>query len=127
MWIVIVVVIVLIVLGVFSAGAEKARKEQAEAERRRRLELRKKAEQERLAKLTQKYGPDIARKLINENYFIGMTMEQLLDSKERQPDSVETQQLKTKTKEIWVYGSKSSGDWFVFEDGKAVKITDRPD
>lgn len=98
----------------------------SEAEERKRAESRQNAARERLEGLTNKYGAGIALKLVNNEYFIGMTPEQLMDSKERKPDSIEVQQLKTKTKEIWVYGNKNSGDWFVFENGIAVKITDRP-
>lgn len=62
MWIIILVVGGFILLVISSASAKN---KEAEAERLSRLELRRKAAQERLNKLTQKYGADIARKLIN--------------------------------------------------------------
>ena len=74
--------------------------------------------------LETKYGLEIADKLFYKKYFIGMTEEQLIDAKGR-PNKIEEEILKTKTKKTFIYGAKSSGDYFVFEDGKAVKIVDR--
>ncbi len=61
--------------------------------------------------LINKYGNEIGSKLINHEYWVGMTKEQLLDCK-GEPTKVETQALKTKTKHIYIYGNKSSGDYF---------------
>lgn len=71
-----------------------------------------------------KYGYEIAQKIIDHKYWIGMTKEQLIDAK-GEPTKIETEQLKTKTKETFIYGYKSSGDYFVFENGFATKIVDR--
>jgi hypothetical protein len=75
-------------------------------------------------RLIDKYGIDIATMLLNHQYFIGMTEEQLVDSKGK-PNKIETEVLKTKSKATYIYGNKSSGDYFVFENGKATKIVDR--
>jgi hypothetical protein len=78
----------------------------------------------RMQYLESKYGFEIASRIYTHNYWIGMTQEQLLDCKGK-PDRIETEQLKTKKKETFIYGYKSSGDYFVFENGIAVKIVDR--
>ena len=74
--------------------------------------------------LLQKYGEDIGSRLFNNQYWIGMTEEQLLDCKGK-PNKIENQVLKTKTKKTYTYGNKSSGDYFVLEDGVVVKFVDR--
>lgn len=74
--------------------------------------------------LIDKYGKDTAQKLINQEYWIGMTDQQLIDSK-GEPDKIEKEILKTKTKEIYIYGNKSSGDYFVIENNLVIKIVDR--
>jgi hypothetical protein len=78
----------------------------------------------RYKNLETKYGVENAEKLFYHKYFIGMTEEQLIDAKGN-PSKIEEEILKTKTKKTYIYGAKSSGDYFVFEDGKAVKIVDR--
>lgn len=74
--------------------------------------------------LISKYGNDIAQKLVNQEYWIGMTQQQLIDSK-GEPDKIEKEVLKTKTKETFIYGNKSSGDYFVFENNIVTKFVDR--
>jgi hypothetical protein len=74
--------------------------------------------------LISKYGHDVAQKLINQEYWIGMTQQQLIDSKGN-PDKIEKEVLKTKTKKIFIYGNKSSGDYFVFENNIVTKFVDR--
>jgi hypothetical protein len=76
------------------------------------------------AALLAKYGEEVGDRLISHRYWIGMTEEQLLDCK-GQPDKIEKQVLKTKTKVTFVYGNKSSGDYFVLENGQVVKFVDR--
>lgn len=76
--------------------------------------------------LKNKYGGDenTAFRLITHQYWIGMTEEQIIDSRGN-PDKIEIEQLKTKTKKIFIYGTKNSGDYFVIENGVVVKIVDR--
>lgn len=74
--------------------------------------------------LFNKYGEEIGLKLFHGQYFLGMTIEQLTDSRGK-PSKIETEILKTKTKEIYIYGSKSSGDIFVFVDGTLERFKDR--
>jgi hypothetical protein len=74
--------------------------------------------------LIDKYGKDTAQKLINQEYWIGMTVQQLIDCK-GEPDKIEKEVLKTKTKEFYIYGNKSSGDYFVFENNLVTKFVDR--
>jgi hypothetical protein len=71
-----------------------------------------------------KYGEDNGNRVINHQYWIGMTEEQLLDCK-GEPTKIETQVLQTKTKQTYIYGNKNSGDYFVLENGKVVKFIDR--
>ena len=71
-----------------------------------------------------KYGLEIGKKIINQDFWIGMTDHQLKDSK-GEPDKIEREILKTKTKEIYIYGNKSSGDYFVIENNLVTKIVDR--
>ena len=74
--------------------------------------------------LLQKYGEEIGSRLVNHQYWIGMTEEQLVECKGN-PDKIEKQVLKTKTKLTYIYGNKSSGDYFVIENGEVVKFIDR--
>ena len=85
-------------------------------------EFRKAKEKEE--RLITKYGNEIAEKILHQQFWVGMTPEQLIESKGT-PDKIEKQILKTKTKELYIYGNKSSGDVFVIEEGEVVKITDR--
>lgn len=74
--------------------------------------------------LIEKYGEDIGLKIFNHEYFVGMSKEQLIECKGK-PNKIETEVLKTKTKEIYIYGNKSSGDIFNFVDGKLERFKDR--
>ncbi len=123
---VIVVIIVIGAVWLYTWG-EKQNKKKSEEDRIRRYNELVKNAKDKFARLSAKYGDETALKLVNAEYFIGMTREQLIDSKGSQPDSAEVQQLKTKSKETLVWGNKNSGDWFVLEEGVVVKITDRPD
>lgn len=71
-----------------------------------------------------KYGEETGWKLLNQEYWVGMSKEQLVDAN-GEPTQTEIEVLKTKTKETLIYGNKSSGDYFVFENGIATKIVDR--
>ena len=64
-------------------------------------------------------------KILEGVYFIGMTEDMVIDSQRRAPDKIEFEVLKTKTKKIFVYGNKSSGDVLTFENGILVRIKDR--
>jgi hypothetical protein len=63
-------------------------------------------------------------KLIDGEYFVGMTEEMVLESF-GEPDKIEIEELKTKTKKIFIYGNKTSGDVLVFENGKLARFKDR--
>lgn len=89
----------------------------------KKIEAFKYLKQHQLA-LIQKYGEDIGNRLVNHSYWIGMTEEQLIDCKGR-PDKIETQAEKTITKHTYIYGKKSSGDYFVLENGVVIKFIDR--
>lgn len=82
------------------------------------------AQIERSQFLVGKYGEEIARKLIDNDYFLGMTEDQLIDSRGK-PSKIETEVMKTKTKVIYIYGNKSSGDVFNFVNGELERFTDR--
>lgn len=79
---------------------------------------------ERHKGLIDKYGEEIADRLVKHDYFLGMTEEQLLDCK-GQPTKIEREEMKTKTKIIYIYGNKSSGDVFVFVNGVLERFKDR--
>lgn len=79
---------------------------------------------ERHKELIEKYGEEIADKLVKREYFLGMTEEQLIDCKGR-PTNIEREEMKTKTKVIYIYGNKSSGDIFVFVNGELERFKDR--
>lgn len=74
--------------------------------------------------LRSKYSEREVQKIRNHEYWIGMTEEQLIDAK-GQPDKIDLEQLKTKTKKIYIYGNKSSGDIFNFVDGVLERFKDR--
>ena len=74
--------------------------------------------------LRSKYSESEVQKMLNQEYWIGMTEEQLIDAK-GQPDKIDLEQLKTKTKKIYIYGNKSSGDVFNFVDGLLERFKDR--
>lgn len=74
--------------------------------------------------LIAKYGAEDAVRIMNHEYWIGMTEEHLRECKGG-PHKIERDVLKTKTKTTWIYGNKTSGDYFVFEDGKLVRFKDR--
>jgi len=62
--------------------------------------------------------------LIDGKYFINMTEEMVIESVGR-PTRIEEEVMKTKTKNTYIYGNKSSGDVLVFEEGKLVRFKDR--
>jgi len=78
----------------------------------------------RVEKLVSVYGHELGVKLFRGETFLGMTKQQLLDSRGK-PTKIETEVLKTKTKEIYIYGTKSGGDIFVFVDEKLERFKDR--
>lgn len=78
-----------------------------------------------LKDLILKYGEEKGTKIFNNEYFLGMTTDELIDAKRFKTTNIEIEVLKTKTKETWIYGNKSSGDVFVFEQGILVRFKDR--
>lgn len=83
-----------------------------------------KIKNQREKEILEKYGKEIGRKISNNEFWIGMTEEQLIDSRGT-PTKIENQVLKTKTKTTMIYGTKSGGDVFIIENGLVVKFTDR--
>ena len=75
-------------------------------------------------KLVDKYGEEKGSQIFNNQYYIGMTKEELKDGR-GEPTKIELERLKTKTKELWIYGNKNSGDVFIFENDLLVKFIDR--
>jgi len=76
---------------------------------------------QKLTLLQEKYGDDIGEKVFYKKPFIGMTEEMLIDSK-GQPTNIEREEMKTKTKKIYIYGNKSSGDVFTFVNGECERF-----
>ena len=83
-----------------------------------------KAQKKRTDYLLSKYPEDEVIKIIKQEYWIGMTEEQLIESKGK-PHKIDLEQLKTKTKKVYIYGNKSSGDVFNFVDGFLERFKDR--
>lgn len=119
------IVVFLLLVSAFGYWLDAKLKKKAKKKEEDRL---KSIAEKKFLFLKDKYDIQIAVKLINGEYWIGMTKDQVLDAKGRKPDNIEKEHLKTRTKEIWYYGQyKSSSDVFVFVDGITEKITDRPD
>src|SRR5690606_41454343 len=78
-----------------------------------------------LDKYSETLSSDDLDKILNGVYFIGMTEEMAIDSQRRQPDKVEFEVLKTKTKKVFVSGNNSSGDVLTFENGILTRFKDR--
>lgn len=83
-----------------------------------------KSKKEKLDYLHSKYNVGEVNKILSHEYWIGMTEEQLIDAKGK-PTQIDLEQLKTKTKKIYIYGNKSSGDVFNFVDGVLERFKDR--
>jgi hypothetical protein len=118
-------IILLIIFVIILSSLSKKRS--AEKERKRKEDEKKliqKLVEEKKLMLIEKYGEEIGLKLLYNEYWIGMTEEQIIDAKGK-PTKVDTEVLKTKTKKTLVYGNKSSGDYFVLENGIVVKFMDR--
>lgn len=92
-----------------------------EAERQEAIRV---AKEKYRADLIAKYGEAIGIKLYKGEYFLDMTPEQLIDSKGR-PTDIQKEVMKTKTKVTYIYGNKSSGDVFIFENDLLVRFKDR--
>ncbi len=86
-------------------------------------EERKKLLAKRKQLLISKYGVELGTKLNNYQFEVGMTEENIIDSNGN-PTKIEVEVLKTKTKNIYIYGNKSSGNIFVFVNGllESIKI-----
>lgn len=102
---------------------EKAKEDERLAKlKAERLEEERK---EREKMLIEKYGEEKAKTFIAGKVYIGMTMEEFMDSVNKEPTKIETEVLKTKTKVLLIYGYKSSGDVFVFVNDKLESFKDR--
>ncbi len=75
-------------------------------------------------RIISKYGRDKGTQIFDKQFFLGMTKEELIDST-GEPTKIEQEVMKTKTKETWIYGNKSSGDVFVFENELLARFKDR--
>ena len=122
-----IVIFIGVILALGSVGGNKLNAKAA-ADRAIALEEAKlaseKAKAERIATIHSKYGVEKGDMILNKQFFLGMTREELLDSA-GQPTKKETEVMKTKTKETWIYGNKTSGDVFVFEKDVIVRFKDR--
>jgi hypothetical protein len=70
------------------------------------------------------FSSEEVEKMIAGNYWPGMTEEQLLLMR-GEPDKIESEMLKTKINKYYIYGTKSTGDVFVFNEGKLERFKDR--
>ena len=76
------------------------------------------------AQLILKYGEVDALKVLEGQYWLGMTEQHLIDSL-GQPTSIQKEILKTKEKVIYIYGKKTTGDVFTFVNGVLDSVKDR--
>jgi hypothetical protein len=70
------------------------------------------------------YSKEDVENMISGNYWQGMSERQLVLMR-GEPDKIESELLKTKVNKFYIYGSKSTGDVFVFNDGKLDRFKDR--
>lgn len=70
------------------------------------------------------FSSEEVEKMIAGTYWAGMTEEQLLLMR-GEPDKIESEMLKTKVNKFYIYGTKSTGDVFVFNEGKLERFKDR--
>ena len=70
------------------------------------------------------FSSEEVEKMIAGSYWPGMTEEQLLLMR-GEPDKIESEMLKTKVNKFYIYGTKSTGDVFVFNEGKLERFKDR--
>ena len=75
-------------------------------------------------KWREKYDREEVEKMIAGEYWHGMSEEQLLLMR-GEPTKIESEMLKTKINKFYIYGTKSAGDVFVFNDGKLERFKDR--
>ena len=70
------------------------------------------------------YDREEVERMIAGDYWHGMSEEQLLLMR-GEPTKMESEMLKTKVNKFYIYGTKSAGDVFVFNDGKLERFKDR--
>ncbi len=70
------------------------------------------------------YEREEVERMIAGEYWHGMSEEQLLLMR-GEPTKIESEMLKTKINKFYIYGTKSAGDVFVFNDGKLERFKDR--
>jgi hypothetical protein len=74
--------------------------------------------------LIQAFGDVDGQRIMNGEYWLGMTEVQLIESI-GQPTLIQKEVLKTKEKVIYIYGKKTTGDVFVFVNGLLESLKDR--
>jgi hypothetical protein len=75
--------------------------------------------------LIQKYDLETAQRILICDYWLGMTEEQLIESK-GSPDKIEKQVTSIQTTRVtYIYGNKTSGEYFVLENGILTKFVTR--
>lgn len=80
---------------------------------------------DRLIYLYKEYKTDeIVNNILEGICTLGMD-EYMIREIKGSPNKIDEEILKTKTKRIYIYGNKSSGDVLTFENGLLVKIIDR--
>jgi hypothetical protein len=75
-------------------------------------------------KWREKYDSLDVERMISDEYWHGMSEEQLLAMR-GEPTKIESEMLKTKVNKFYIYGTKSAGDVFVFNEGKLERFKDR--
>jgi hypothetical protein len=72
-----------------------------------------------------KYGEEITQKLVDKQYFLGMSKEHLYLIRTDKPTNIEKEVKPNKSIETVIYGNKNSGDVFKFENDSLVTYKDR--
>lgn len=105
---------------------EEAQKAQEEAQRARE-EARKAREEKRKRKLTDRFGPDVAQRILSKEFWQGATHEMIAESLGA-PLEIDEKVLKSKTKHVYKYNELGKGRYalrVMFEDGICVGWEDK--
>ena len=95
-----------------------AQEEQYEREKLEQEEIWKRKQAEKYARLTKKYGKNIAKEIIEGYVRIGWTKEMCIESW-GEPDEINKTTNKYSVSEQWVYGS---GSYLYFDNGRLSTI-----
>lgn len=120
-----IILSVLILMG-STYGFIRYEKRKKEAAVKNQEENTKEASWQKFEELREKYGESDALKLVNGEYWAGMTMEQIKEARGN-PIKTTVEHTAKKTRTFWYYGNPKSPDVISFVNGKADKIIQHPE